>query len=95
MQEYQQAAIDLIDAGTCPDREANDVCASKAGDGGVVSYYSEFEYNGSLIVVTSGIPDHEAENNTDTKNPNWRCELKNGAMINILTLLNCLIHFNR
>ena len=72
---YQQAAIALIDAGTCPTREANSVCATSAtNDGGAISYYSEFEYDGNLIVVSSGIPDHVAENNTG-KNPNWRCKV--------------------
>ena len=51
------------------------MCATSANDdGGAISYYSEFEYNGSLIVVSSGILDHVAENNTG-KNPNWRCKL--------------------
>ena len=49
-------------------------CNSKRNPGQTEAYYSEFEYDGQLVVVTSGVPDHDAENNTDTKNPNWRCE---------------------
>ena len=53
----------------------NQKCASAAANpGDLTPYYSEFEYKGKRVVVSSGVPDHVAENNTDSKNPNWRCE---------------------
>ena len=38
------------------------------------SYYAEFEYNGQRVVIINGIPDHDAENDQFTVNPNTRCE---------------------
>lgn len=59
----------LIDAGTCGPVTASSVC----GDD-VAGYYNEFEYNGMLVVVSSGAPDHPAEHDQLVSNPNTRCE---------------------
>jgi hypothetical protein len=59
----------LIDAGTCASVTASSVC----GDD-VAGYYNEFEYNGMLVIVSSGAPDHPAEHDQLVSNPNTRCE---------------------
>ena len=62
-----------INSGACPAVVSNGVCAtSTSNDGGTTGYYSEFEYNGNRIIVSSGTPDHAAETNAN-KNPNFRC----------------------
>ena len=58
-----------IDAGTCDTVTTGSSCGDSA-----VSYYSEFEYNGRRIVIANGIPNHDAENDQFTVNPNTRCE---------------------
>jgi len=67
--EYATAAKALIDAGTCEVVSSNDDC----GDDGE-SYYEEFEYNGYRVIINSGIPDHDAENDATNPNENTRCE---------------------
>lgn len=79
LQVYQQAAIDLInDSESCPSvtTTATKCATSSTDDGGAISYYSEFEYANYRVIVSSGIPNHVAENNTG-KNPNWRCKCFN------------------
>ena len=58
-----------IDAGTCDTVTTGSSCGDSAE-----SYYSEFEYNGRRIVIANGIPNHDAENDQFTVNPNTRCE---------------------
>merc|ERR1712122_206513 len=58
-----------IDAGTCDTVSTGSSCGDSAE-----SYYSEFEYNGRRIVIANGIPNHDAENDQFTVNPNTRCE---------------------
>merc|ERR1719322_744848 len=58
-----------IDAGTCDTVTTGSTCGDDA-----TSYYSEFEYNGYRVVVANGIPDHDAENDAVSANPNTRCE---------------------
>ena len=50
---------------------ANSNCGSAA-----TSYFTTFEYNSMLVVVSSGVPDHEAENDAVHANPNTRREEK-------------------
>ena len=63
------AAKALIDAGTCETVAANSNCGDDA-----ISYFKDFEYNGERVIVSSGIPDHEAEHDMLVSNPNTRCE---------------------
>ena len=58
-----------IDAGTCNSVSANSNCGDGAG-----FYLDEFTYNGKLVVVSSKVPDHEAETDQLLSNPNTRCE---------------------
>merc|ERR1719244_2167961 len=67
--DYAAAAKALIDAGTCERVSSGTNCGT---DG--ESYYEEFEYNGYRVVVSSGIPDHEAETGQTRANENTRCE---------------------
>ena len=63
------AAKALIDAGTCETVAANSNCGDDA-----ISYFKDFEYNGERVIISSGIPDHEAEHDMLVSNPNTRCE---------------------
>ena len=65
--DYAAAAKALIDAGTCERVSSGTNCGT---DG--ESYYEEFEYNGYRVVVSSGIPDHEAETGQTRANENTR-----------------------
>ena len=66
---YVTQAMALIDAGTCNRVSSNNVCGMAA-----TGYYKEFEYNGMMVVVSSGAPDHPAEHDQFVTNPNTRCE---------------------
>merc|ERR1719369_2649185 len=66
---YVTQAKALIDAGACNRVTSNGVCGSAA-----TGYYKEFEYNGMMVVVSSGAPDHPAEHDQFVTNPNTRCE---------------------
>jgi len=66
---YVTQAKALIDAGTCNRVTSNSVCGTAA-----TGYYKEFEYNGMMVVVSSGAPDHPAEHDQFVTNPNTRCE---------------------
>jgi len=66
---YVTAAKALIDAGTCDAVSPNSNCGTDA-----TSYYKEFEYNGMRVVLSSGVPDHDAESDQLVSNPNERCE---------------------
>jgi len=73
---YAATVKALIDAGTCASVEANDNCGDDA-----TSYYETFEYNGSRVIIVSGAPDHDAEEDLFISesegghfNPNTRCE---------------------
>lgn len=58
-----------IDAGTCNTVTTGSLC----GDDGT-SYYNVFEYNNYRVLISSGIPNHDAENDAIHANPNVRCE---------------------
>jgi len=58
-----------IDAGTCDSVSTGSTCGTNA-----TSYYSSFEYNGYRVVIANGIPDHDAEEDALSSNPNTRCE---------------------
>ena len=63
----------LIDSGNTASVETDsDACESSA-----TSYYEEFEYNGYRVLITSGVPSHEAEEELLIEdgdfNPNRRC----------------------
>ena len=58
-----------IDAGTCDSVSSTSSCGDEAE-----SYYTEFEYNGYRVIVSSQVPDHEAESDQLVVNPNTRCE---------------------
>merc|ERR1711892_45625 len=64
-------ARDLIEADSCPDVVSNGNCEYNAT---LTSYFSTFDYNGMRVIVTSGVPDHEAEADMTKANPNRRCE---------------------
>jgi hypothetical protein len=67
---YVTKVKELLDAGTCDDVSTdNDLCGT---DG--TSYYKVFKYKGKRILVSSGIPDHDAELDAERQNPNVRCE---------------------
>merc|ERR1712112_406832 len=59
-----------IDDGTCAETSKTTTCGDDAS-----SYYNEFTYNGNRVVISSGIPDHPAENDALDPNPNERCEI--------------------
>ena len=67
--DYEALVKGYIDAGTCDTVTTGSSCGDSAE-----SYYSEFEYNGRRIVIANGIPNHDAENDQFTVNPNTRCE---------------------
>ena len=59
----------LIDTGTCEEISSNSNCGDEA-----TGYYYTFEYEGSRIVISSGAPDHDAEYDQLSANPNSRCK---------------------
>merc|ERR1712243_115271 len=69
--EYMTAAKSLIDAGTCDEVTSNDVCGGDPSS----SYYKEFQYNGYRVIISNGVPDHQAEHDAVSSNPNTRCEV--------------------
>merc|ERR1711890_143792 len=58
-----------IDAGTCDTVSSNDNCGDDA-----TSYYNLFTYNGKYVVISSQVPDHDAESDQLNDNGNRRCE---------------------
>lgn len=60
----------LIDTATCDEISSNSNCGGDAA-----GYYHSFEYDGNRIVISSGAPDHDAEYDQVTANPNSRCKL--------------------
>lgn len=58
-----------IDAGSCGSISANSNCGSSAS-----SYYKEITYNSKRVIISSQVPDHTAEQDAITSNPNTRCE---------------------
>ena len=58
-----------IDAGTCGSVSANSNCGDSA-----TSYYKEITYNSKRVIISSQVPDHTAEHDAITSNPNTRCE---------------------
>lgn len=50
----------------------SDFSTSECGDS-ATSYYKEFAYNGKRVIISNNIPDHAAENDQLTSNPNLRC----------------------
>merc|ERR1719431_1501371 len=68
--EYVSLVKSYIDAGTCDETYTTTTCGDDA-----ISYYTEFVYNGNRVVISSGVPDHPAENDALSPNPNTRCEI--------------------
>ena len=73
---YQEQVKALIDAGNTDSVTTDsDACEDSA-----TSYYEEFEYSGYRVLITSGVPSHEAEENLLIAdggfNPNRRCKCK-------------------
>lgn len=71
---YQEQVKALIDSGATSSISSDyDTCGDAA-----TSYYEEFEYNGNRVIISSGIPNHEAEESLLYSdgffNPNVRCE---------------------
>jgi len=58
-----------IDAGTCESVASTSNCGDDA-----TSYYKSFSYNGYNVIISSQVPDHEAEHDALKSNPNTRCE---------------------
>ena len=74
---YQEQVKALIDSGATTSISSDyDTCGNSS-----TSYYEEFEYNGSRIIISSGIPSHEAEEtllySDGFFNPNVRCKIYN------------------
>ena len=65
--EYVMLAKSMIDSGTCDSVASNGICGASAS-----SYYRVFEYNGARVVISSGVPDHQAEYDQVKPNPNTR-----------------------
>lgn len=61
-----------IDAGTCDSVTFSEYSASECGDS-ATSYFKEFTYNNKRVLISNNIPDHDAENDQLTVNPNIRC----------------------
>jgi len=59
-------------AGTCNSVSFSDFSTTECGDS-ASSYYKEFTYNGKRVIISNNIPDHAAENDQLTSNPNLRC----------------------
>ena len=66
---YVTTVKGYIDAGTCDSVYTGTLCGTNG-----TSYYNSFEYNGYRVIIASGIPDHDAENDALVSNPNTRCE---------------------
>jgi len=66
---YMTLVKAYIDAGTCDSVSSNDNCGDDA-----TSYFKSFTYNGKNVIISSQVPDHDAENDQLVKNPNTRCE---------------------
>ena len=60
---------EYIEAGNCGSISANSNCGSSAS-----SYYKEVTYNSKRVIISSQVPDHTAEHDAITSNPNTRCE---------------------
>jgi len=62
----------LIDAGTCSSvTTTTTICGNSSI---AYSSYETFSYNSYRVVVISGVPNHAAEYNQTSANPNTRCE---------------------
>ena len=80
---YQEQVKALIDSGATTSISSDyDTCGDAA-----TSYYEEFEYNGNRVIISSGIPSHEAEEtllySDGFFNPNVRCKNYNNLWSNL------------
>merc|ERR1719295_2352634 len=82
---YAAAVNALIDSGTCPDIVTSDTCGDAAD---AESYYETYVYNGKRVIITSGSPNHAAEQNRGLLwgshgywNPNTRCSIWQFAVL--------------
>ena len=73
MFQYATKVKALIDAGTCASITTSTVCGSSSTSS---AYYETFVYNNKRVVISSGVPNHNAEYNQTLVNPNTRCEYK-------------------
>ena len=67
---YMSLVKAYIEAGTCDEVSTGSLCGEEA-----TSYYKEFEYLGQKVIITNSIPDHEAETDAVSPNPNTRLEV--------------------
>merc|ERR1711981_553841 len=67
--DYVTLVKGYIDAGTCDTVSSNTNCGDDA-----TSYYKLFTYNGKYVVISSQVPDHDAESDQLNDNGNRRCE---------------------
>jgi len=82
---YAAAVNALIDSGTCADIVTSDTCGDAAD---AESYYETYVYNGKRVIITSGSPNHAAEQNRGLLwgshgywNPNTRCSIWQFAVL--------------
>jgi hypothetical protein len=68
--QYATTVKALIDAGTCSSVSTTSICGD---DSTSYSYYETFVYGSYRVVIITGVPDHDAEYNQTTTNPNTRC----------------------
>lgn len=75
--QYATKVKALIDAGTCqPVSTTTTLCGSNST---AYSHYETFIYGNYRVVIVSGVPNHNAEYNQTSVNPNTRCKLKQSA----------------
>ena len=67
--DYVTTVKGYIDAGTCDSVYTGTLCGTNG-----TSYYNSFEYNGYRVIISSSIPDHDAEEDAIVTIPNVRCE---------------------
>ena len=73
MFQYATKVKALIDAGTCASITTSTVCGSSSTSS---AYYETFVYNNKRVVISSGVPNHNAEYNQTLVNPNTRCKYR-------------------
>lgn len=59
-----------IDSGTCSRASKSSLCGDLS-----THFYKEFQYKGKRVIISSGIPDHPAEDGALKRNPNTRCTI--------------------
>ena len=70
--QYATKVKALISAGTCASVTTTSTICGNASISS--SYYETFVYNNYRVVIISGVPNHAAEYNQTSVNPNTRCK---------------------